>query len=256
MQFTLIAALVGLGLLAALLVSLEIGHRLGVRRRARESNEERAGFGVIEGAVFALLGLLVAFTFAGALSRFDERRKLIVDEANSIGTAYLRIDLLPAAAQGEIRENFRNYLDARLAAYRALPDLDAAQAQLTRANEIQQAIWSRAVTLSSGTPSATMLVLPALNEMFDIASTRTAAARMHPPAVVFALLFAFSLLGGLLAGNAMAGATARGWLHSIVFAFGLAAAVYVILDMEYPRLGFIRVDAFDQVLVDLRHSLK
>jgi hypothetical protein len=256
MQFTLTAFLLACGLFAAMLVCLEIGHRLGMRRAKREGEAGQAGFGVVEGAVFALLGLLVAFTFSGALSRFDDRRKLIVDEANAIGTAYLRIDLLPAAGQGELRERFRQYLDARLAVYRALPDFDAVEAELTRANRLQQEIWSRAVTLSSGSQPAAMLLLPALNDMFDIASTRTAAAKMHPPPVVFALLFAFSLLGALLAGHAMAGAISRRWLHSVTFAFALAGAVYVILDMEYPRLGFIRIDAFDQVLVDLRQGMK
>lgn len=256
MHFTLTASLLACSLLAAMLVCLEIGHRIGSRRAAPEGEAGQAGFGVVEGAVFALLGLLVAFTFSGALSRFDDRRKLIVDEANAIGTAYLRIDVLPEAAREEMREKFRQYLDSRLAAYRAVPDMDAVAAELARANGMQQQIWSRAVTLSAGSQSTAMLLLPALNQMFDIAATRTAASRMHPPHVVFGLLFSFSLLGALLAGNAMAGARSRRWLHSLAFAFALASAVYVILDMEYPRLGFIRVDAFDQVLVEVRQGMK
>ena len=142
MQFTWIAFLLACSLLAAMLVCLELGHRLGTRRALREGEPEHAGFGIVEGAVFALLGLLMAFTFSGALSRFDERRKLIVDEANAIGTAYLRIDLLPAAAQGELRAGFRGYLDARLAAYRAVLDFDAVEAKLAHANEASPAIAS------------------------------------------------------------------------------------------------------------------
>lgn len=215
-----------------------------------------AGTGVVEGAVFALLGLLVAFTFSGASSRFDERRKLVVEEANAIGTAYLRIDLLPAAAQGEMRERFRSYLDARLAVYRAFPDVDKAESERARADELQQEIWARAVAESAASQPIAMLLLPALNQMFDITTTRTMAAQSHPPLVLFGLLFAFALLGALLAGNAMAGITSRQWFHSATFAFALAGAVFVILDMEYPRLGLIRIDAFDQVLVELRQNMK
>ena len=256
MNFTFIAMLFAGGLLFALLLFMEIGRRLGVRRAAREGQAAPAGAGVVDGAVFALLGLLIAFTFSGAASRFDVRRGLIVEEANAIGTAYLRIDLLPAAAQGDLRESFRRYLDARLAAYRAVPDLDAANAEFARATALQQEIWRNAIAASTGSQAATMLLLPALNQMIDITTTRAMAAQTHPPLVVFALLFALALLGALLAGHAMAGAKRRDWIHMATFALALAGAVFVILDIEYPRLGFITVEAFDQVLIDLRQSMQ
>lgn len=254
-NFTLEAALLAVGLFALLLACLEIGRRIGVRRAAQEGEAARAGAGVVEGAVFALLGLLIAFTFSGAASRFDHRRTLIVEEANAIGTAYLRLDLLPAAAQGDLRESFRRYVDARLAVYRAIPDMAAVDAALARATALQQEIWSKAVAASAGS-QATVLVLPALNQMIDITTTRTMAGQTHPPLILFALLSGLALLGALLAGHAMAGSRKRNWLHMATFAFALAGAVYVILDMEYPRLGLIRVDSFDQVLFDLRESMR
>ena len=120
MGFELSALLLSGGLFVAMFAMLELGHRLGVRRRRIDAEGAAAGTGVVEGAVFALLGLLIAFTFSGAASRFDERRKLVVEEANAIGTAYLRLDLLPSAAQLDLRASFRRYLDARLAVYRDL----------------------------------------------------------------------------------------------------------------------------------------
>jgi len=254
-QFTFKALLLAAGLLAAMVVCQEVGRRLGLRRAQHDPGGARAGAGVVEGAIFALLGLLIAFTFSGAASRFDERRKLIVEEANAIGTAYLRIDLLPAAAQGDMRENFRRYLDARLAAYRAVPDMDKVNAELARANALQQEIWSKAVAATAGT-QASVLVLPALNQMIDITTTRTMAARTHPPAVIFVLLCGLALLSALLAGDAMATGRRRDWIHMATFAIAVAGAVYVILDMEFPRVGFIRVDDFDAVLVELRASMK
>ena len=90
--------------------------------------------GSVEGAVYGLLGLLIAFSFSGAASRFEARRDLIVQEANAIGTAYLRLDLLPDEARDGLREKFRRYLDTRLSAYRKMPDIEAAMAELARAS--------------------------------------------------------------------------------------------------------------------------
>jgi hypothetical protein len=101
-----------------------------------------------------------------------------------------------------------------------------------------------------------MLLLPALNQMIDVTTTRTMTAQMHPPMVVFVMLFGLALAGALLAGYGMAGGKARSWLHMVGFAAVLAGAVYVIIDLEYPRLGLIRVDAFDVALVELRSSMK
>jgi len=257
-EFSLIVALGVLVLFGVLLALLELGGRLGAREMARHP-DATAGSGALEGAVFALLGLLLAFTFFGAASRFDDRRKLIVEESNAIGTAYLRLDLLPGSVQPELREAFRRYVDQRLAVYRALPDLTAAAIELARANESQQQIWAKVVATSTApgsAPSAAMLLLPALNEMIDITTTRSMAGQMHPPAIVFGLLFALMLLAALLAGYGMAAAKSRNWLYRVAFAFTLAGAAYVILDFEFPRFGLIQVDSFDQVLVDLRQSMK
>ena len=215
--------------------------------------------GTIEGAVFALLGLLIAFTFSGAAARFDTRRALIVEETNAIGTAYLRLDLLPTGAQPPLRDLFRRYVDARLEAYRKLPNLEAAQAELNKANRLQGEIWSQAVAAGraeGAPPAAAMLSLPALNEMIDITTTRLMATKTHPPVIIFAMLFGLALVSALLAGYGMAGGQSRNWLHMIGFAVVMAVAVYVILDIEFPRLGLIRVDAFDQALVELRAGMK
>ena len=92
--------------------------------------------------------------------------------------------------------------------------------------------------------------------MIDITTMRSMAAQMHPPMIIFAMLFGLALATSLLAGYGMAGAKTRSGLHMVGLAAVMAVAVYVILDMEYPRLGLIRVDAFDQALVELRESMK
>jgi len=258
MRYALFSSTLAVGVFVAMLVLLEVGRRIGQRQMAKDPEGARAGVGAVDGAVFALLGLLIAFTFSGAASRFDTRRQLIVEEANAIGTAYLRLDVLPSDAQSPLRDKFRQYLDARLEVYRRLPDMSAAKAELAKATKLQGDIWREAVAASRapGPQPAAMLVLPALNAMIDITTTRIMATQMHPPWIIFGMLIGLALAGALLAGYGMAGAKSRSWMHMVAFAAVMALSVYVILDIEFPRLGLIRVDAFDQVLVELRESMK
>jgi len=245
-------------LFLGMLLFLEIGRRLALRRLQDDSSAAAEGIGAVDGAVFAVLGLLIAFTFSGATTRFDPRRQLIVEETNNISTAYLRLDVLPADLQPALRESFRHYLDSRIETYRKIPDVAAVRESLARGNDLQREIWRQAVEAvqADGAPlTAPMLLLPALNAMIDIATIRTMAAHMHPPRVVFVMLFGLTLVASLLAGYGMTGSKVRSRLHMIGFALVIAIAVFVILDIEYPRLGWIRVDAFDQALVDLRESM-
>jgi hypothetical protein len=257
MNVTLSAPVFAGILFAGIVLCLEAGRRLGLRRLTRHGAS--TGFGVVEGAIFALFGLLIAFTFSGAASRFDARRMLIADEANAIGTAYLRLDLLASDDQLPMRQMFRDYLDSRLEVYRRLPNFDAALAELKRSEELQRGIWTRAVAATrrpEAHANAAMLLLTALNEMFDITTTRTMAARTHPPTVIYYFLVLLAFGCALLAGHAMAGVKNWSWVHAFGFALFMTLAVYVILDIEFPRAGFVRLTAFDEVLVELRDSMK
>ena len=151
MNLTLVASLTALGLFGGVLLLVETGRRIGKRRMAQDG-EARAGMGAVEGAVFGLMGLLIAFTFTGAATRFDARRQLVTEEANNIGTAWLRLDLLPTDAQPALRDSFRRYLDSRLEVYQKLPDLEAAMAALARAGALQGEIWTQAVAACRPSP--------------------------------------------------------------------------------------------------------
>jgi hypothetical protein len=246
------------GLFGGMLLFMETGRRLGARRAARDPEAAKSAVGTIDGAVFALLGLLVAFSFSGAAARFDARRQLIVEEANDIGTAYLRLDLLPPAAQPELRAAFRQYVDSRLAAYNKLPDLAAVERELEENARLQRLIWQKSVEacVTQNSPAATTLLMSALNEMIDITTTRTMAGRLHPPRIIFFLLVGMALASAMLAGYEMGNSSRRrSPLHMLAFAGVTSLAFYVILDLEYPRLGFIQVAAFDRALVDVRSSM-
>jgi hypothetical protein len=245
-------------LFMGMVACLEAGFRIGRRSSSKDAELAHEGIGVIEAAVFALLGLLLGFSFAGGTSRLDARRQQIVQEANAIGTAYLRLDVLPSNDQAEMRRLFREYLDTRLRVYGNLADREATEQAVARVAQLQQEIWSRAVTASRTDPSQNIarLLLPALNEMIDITTTRMIALRTHLPALIFALLTGVALLSGLLAGYAMAKRKSRSWLHMLLYAAVVSVTVYTVLDLDYPRSGFIHLEAADNALRQLQNSIR
>ena len=241
-----------------ILLCIEIGRRLGLRRRAEMTERERSVMNTIEASIFAWLGLLVAFTFAGAASRFDTRRSLTVQEANAIGTAYLRLDLLPATAQPALREKFRQYTETRIAVYQVLPDIKASDTEAARAAALQKLIWSEAVTALKESPPATWgLVLTALNEMIDITATRAVILRTHTPTIVLGTLLVLSVVSSLLIGHGLARKdTSNVLLHTVGFALVFTVTMYVILDLDHPRVGLIRLDYADQALTGVLAGMR
>jgi hypothetical protein len=252
-----VAPVVLLLVFGGMLLSMEAGRRLRVSHR-RAGHDESSGLGAINGAVFGLMGLMLAFTFSGAASRFDHRRDLIVEEANDIGTAYLRIDLLPEAARGPLKEAFRQYLDTRLQTYRGGTDAVRIAELLEQTAQRQARIWQMSLDAIGHAPAPPVAaqIVPALNGMFDIVTTRTAAIQMHPPGVIWLMLAGLTLVCSLLVGYDAGGRTHGNWLHLFMFAAILSLTLYVIIDIEYPRLGLIRVTAMDRVLQDVRDSMR
>ena len=256
--FPALATLIAVVLGASVFLLLLVGRNLGRRRAAADPEGSHAGLAAVDGAVFGMLGLLIAFTFSGAAARFDERRVMIVTEVNNLGTAWLRIDLLGAEDQSPMRELFRKYVDARLATYADFRNVEQSTAANAEALRQQDAIWKWAIAAAyrpGARPDAGRLLLPALNEMFDTAEMRRRVSTYHPPFVIFGMLAAFALVGAMFAGYEMSKGRALSLPHALGFVLVLASTVYVIVDIEYPRLGFIRIDAADQAMIEFRRSM-
>ena len=257
MHFIILSGLSGVILLLASLALLAVGRRIGKRRLEQDPSGGCAGHSAVEAAVFGLLGLLLAFTFSGALTRFDERRQLIADEANAIATAYWQADLLQPDGRSAFRGRLRQYLSARLEASR-LPRVIAggqeflAAEPVRRSEALQSEIWQSVIDLNrtQKSESVDQVLLPSLNSMFAVARARNSAGRRHPPEIIYAMLFGLTLASSLLAGYGMAATKTPSWTHMIGFALALASTVFVISDIEFPRSGLIRVDMFDQVLAN------
>jgi len=255
MKLTVWAPLLGLSLMLLMVLTAMVGRKLGLRRKAADSEGYKAGNAAAQGTIFALLGLLIAFTFSKADARFDGRRGMVTEEANDIGSAYLYLDMLQPADQDGLRDLFRRYLDSRIATYRELADSEDEKRELARTQKLQLEIWHQAIAACVREPSARMQLLPAINEMFNITTSRAMAFHTHSPAAIYGMLALMAVAAALLAGYETAESKFMPWVHLLCFGFAVSLIFYVIIDLEFPRFGFIRIDATDRVLVDLRAGM-
>jgi hypothetical protein len=234
------------------LLLYELGFRLG-RWWQHRTPEERGGpTGMIVGSILALLAFLLAITMGMANDRFDARRGLVLGEANSIGTTYLRTAYLPEPASSQSQDLLREYVALRIAP-ETIEDL---RLQLERAGEINDELWSIATDLARETPESDVLALylDTLNETIDLNTSRLVAglyARVPEP--VLLLLFGGAALAlGMVGFNA--GLTGRrSPLTALVLILVLGAVVTLIVDMDLGQRGFMVVD--QQPLVDLAEQI-
>ncbi len=240
-----IQAVVAVGLFAGLLCVVELGYRAGRRatvRRRDDPNSPSAGqLGAIQGAILGLVGLLLGFSYAGAASRFIERQALVVEEANAISTAYLRTGLLDEPHRSDLRTLLRDYTQVRAATFEHL-QVRAILERMNDAARMHAPIWSAAQAGVEARPAVTMAVLVPVNQVIDLQTVRLAAFRRHLPPLVIGLLgvcasFALAAIGY---GCGIAGR--RNLPFTGALAIVVAAAVWTTLDLDYPRLGFIRLD--------------
>jgi hypothetical protein len=258
LRFVLLTVGIAVGLFLGMLLSLELGRRLGIRQIAKRGQAAQVGVGVVDSAVYAVLALLIGFSFSGAASRFDARRELIVREGNAISSAWQYLDMLPPDSRSALRDELRHFVDELIALYgnpqstaRDLRDRDQIVA-------VQNGIWTHAVAacLDPRGERARMLLLPALTQMFDSVEEERLARRMHPPAIVFVMLVLTALASSLFAGYSMASGATRNWIYIIGITATISIATYVIVELEFPRIGIVRVNAFDKALVELRQTMR
>jgi hypothetical protein len=258
MGHTLLWAVFVVGLFSAMLLLLEVGRRIGARHMAVDPEGAKAGHGVIVGVVFSLLSLLLAFTFSGAASRFDARRQLAVQETNTLGKAYYVLNLFPQSVQAKLKNSFRDYVDAELQAIKALPDQHAAELAYSRSSALKLDIQNQVIAVCQDPGSQALgayVLLPAVNDWIANSTNRIVAANTHPPIAIYVVLVGLALMGSWIAGYAMAEAKARSWMHVVGFAAVVTIIIYIIIDLELPRVGLIRLTDTDRLLVELRSKM-
>ena len=241
------------GLFALLLVSLEAGFQRGRRAAGEAEAASSAQVGTVQGALLGLLGLLLAFSFAAAGGRFLERQDLIVEEANAIGTSFLRADLLDEPQRSELRDALWRYTEHRIqtsANLRKPPD----PAVLAEIDRLHQRLWRAAVAGVTARPVAMLAVLPPVNEVIDLHSTRLAAARKHLPSLVLGLLIASSALAiGVIGYGFGLGGRRRAPL-SLPLVLLIGAALWITIDLDRPRAGLMQLSDAPLEALDLGAS--
>jgi hypothetical protein len=236
--------------------ALEAAYRAGLAKHRAKPDAAATGVGPIEGTVYGLFGLLFAFTFSLVAGRSEVRRGLVVEEANDIGTSYLRCALAPEPEQANLQRLMRDYLDARIEFSVAGYEPGRIEAATARSGALQAEIWRVATDLMRREPrnEGYALLLDSLNSTFDIQTTRLVSLQRHLAPSVVGMLFVTAALTAAVAGYATGLKGERHPLTWLVFVVLLGIVIYVVLDLDRPRRGLFRTPP--AVLLDLRRSLQ
>lgn len=240
-------------LFIGILVFYLAGAWLGNYQKKNNPDVKAEGVGPLEGALLGLLALLLSFTFSMSASRYDTRRSLLIQEANNIGTAVLRADMYPDSIRLEFKKDFQQYLETRINYYSAGNDEIKIQKTITDAAKISAHIWQRATTLSTGS-STTLphsLMIPALNDMIDVVTSRDAGRLARVPDPIIWLLIILTLLGSLIIGYSKK-EQKNDWIVLSIYSLMTVITIYTIIDLDRPLQGIIRTNTAHQKIIELR----
>lgn len=234
----------------------EIGFRLGWRTQSKSNEPTRSQVNMLQAASLGLLALLLGFTFSMALTRFDTRKQLVLEEANAIGTTYLRAQLLPDQARTEVSNLLRRYVDVRLEFYRAGINQNSLQWVDDDKGKLHSALWSYAIATGGQDPRAipTGLFIQSLNEVIDLHAKRVTAMENHVPESIFVLLLLVATLSLGLVGYGAGMGRDRNVLPTVISVILIVLVILLIMDLDRPRRGLIKVS--QQSMVHLQESLK
>lgn len=249
-------------LLVLMLLFAYLGNKAGHLWRTKYSDpgsdDEKSGFGSLEAGLFGLFGFTLAITFGMSVNRYDSNRNFIVEEANDIGTAVLRSDLYPDSIRNAFRLEFKEYLEARIDYYEAGTDLKRIYAAKDAANKIAAKLWERAMFMSKqpGMLIPSNHMVPALNAMIDITTTREVNLKARIPDIVVVSLFFLAIIVTFVAGFGSRIIRRKDWI--IIFGFALLTSliIYITLDIGRPRRGLITSALGQEAMVELRQMFQ
>jgi hypothetical protein len=234
-----------------LVAASEAGRALGVRAAGRGGDD----VSTLEAAILGLLALMIGFTFAMALARFDARRDAVVNEANAIGTTALRARLLPAPHNVETHKLLQEYVRTRLDITQRDPSTAEYNAVIARWNEIQEALWRQAKIVAAQDKGVvpTGLFIQTLNEMIDNQGKRLDAFRNRVPNIVLLALYGVAIVASAFAGYANGLEARRVRLPIYLTVFLVAAVILLIQDLDRPSTGFVKT--VQQPMIDVANSI-
>lgn len=241
-------------LFVTIVVFNEVGFRIGGYVQSHTDNEVKTLTGSIQASVLGLLALLLGFTFSMSMQRFDNRSMALIEEANAISTAMLRVQLLPEEYKNEADQLFREYIDLRVAiGHLDLTKTEERNAYNQKIAKLQKDLWSLAIsaTNSDPRPVTTGVFVKSLNDVIDAQGKRNALLQMHVPEVVLILLFIVFISSGGIMGYS-AGLSGKKMIAPIVLVSVLITLiVFIIIDLDRPKRGVIQVN--QGVMIDLQN---
>ena len=239
-----------LATLALVLAAAEIGYRVGGARQKASTKEKEAPVGGMVAASLGLLAFLLAFTFGFAANLFQAKREAMLEEANAIGTAYLRAEFLPDEARREVRELLREYVDIRLAAART----GDANAAIARSDELHALLWAQAVTAATAAPTPIVgLFVQSVNEVIDVHAKRIMVSlRSQIPSTIWTSLYAIAFLAFGTMGY-QSGLSANRSFAMLAVGIIFSAVIWLIADLDTAQQGVLRVS--QQTMLDLRDMM-
>lgn len=232
-------------------LSVELGYRLARYRLQRDELEKESPLGGMVGAILGLLAFMLAFTFGLAGSRFEDRRQILLSEANAIGTTYLRAAMLSEPMRTESQKLLREYVDVRLEGVQP----GKLEQALARSEQLHNQLWSQAVAATEKERSPiTSIYVESLNELIDLHATRLMALRARVPAVIWIVLYLLGFLAMVLMGYQSGLAKSSRSIAAVALIFGFSLVLYLIADLDRPGQGTLQVS--QQSMIDLRNSMK
>lgn len=233
-----------------------MGFRYRQRQLRKDSTNSPEGLGPIETSLVGLMALMLSFTFSLASSKFEKRRQIIIEESNNIGTAILRCDLYNDSMRHLFHQDFNEYINARIAYYEAGTDEQKIQTALKNGAIYSHKIWNRAADYSHDLEHrvSTAQLIPAVNAMIDIVTTRENSRLSKVPPLILIVLGVLMLISSFLVGYDQKGK--RNLVLITSFAVMTTIALYLILELDRPRRGLLNLNKEEQNIVELRELLK
>lgn len=239
------------GIILLMLLSFELGYQISKYTRTRYDKEAHSTLGPMVGGILAMLAFVLAFTFSMAASQHNLRKQHVLDEANAIGTAYLRADLIDEQYGTEVKQLLRDYVDTRLQAVGS-DNLDAAIAKSIQLHEL---LWAQVSFASKTAPNTnTALIIQSINGVIDMHGKRiTAVLHNRIPDSIWVTLFAISALTMITMGTQAGLAGSRRLAVVIPLILAFAALATVVVDLDCRQKGMITVE--QQAMIDLQSSM-
>jgi hypothetical protein len=236
------------------LASFEFGYRVAHYRQQQHQEEKETPVGGMVAGTLGLLAFMLAFTFGLAGARFEDRRQVVLDEANAVGTTYLRAEMLPEPMRTEVKKLLREYVDLRVEAVQQQPEkLNEA---VSKSEALQERLWAQAVAVTEKdrSPIAALFV-DSLNSVIDLHATRVMAGlRSRVPAVIWIVLYVLAILAMEMIGYHAGLANSRRSIAAVALIIAFSLVLFLIADLDRPGQGMLRVS--QQSMIDLRKSMK